>query len=66
MWAMREGIYRKDRDPKIIPRWEKIFGQKLAPVLVPAEEGGQDKGQIHGSGTMAGISEEVCLGITKG
>ncbi|MCH7570454.1 MAG: hypothetical protein IH919_07805 [Deltaproteobacteria bacterium] len=54
------------RDPKFIARWEKIFGQKLAPVLVPAEEGGQDKGQIHGSGTMAGISEEVCLGITKG
>ena len=66
MWVMCEGIDRMARDPKFIARWEKIFGQKLAPVLVPAEEGGQDKGQIHGSGTMAGISEEVCLGITKG
>ena len=40
MRALREGINRMARAPKFIARWEKIFGQRLAPALVPAEEGG--------------------------
>ncbi len=46
MRALREGIDRMSRDPKFIARWEKIFGQKLAPVLVPAEEGGKIKAEF--------------------
>ncbi len=44
--ALRKGIDRMARDPKFISRWERIFGQKLAPVLVPAEEGNKIKAKF--------------------
>ncbi len=46
MRALREGIYRMSRDPNFIARWEKILGQQLASVLVPAKEGGKIKAKF--------------------
>ncbi len=37
--VLRKAIKQMARDPGFVANWEKIFGQKLAPVLVPPEEG---------------------------
>ncbi|MFQ5918160.1 MAG: Bug family tripartite tricarboxylate transporter substrate binding protein [Candidatus Binatia bacterium] len=44
--VLREGINRMARDPKFVARWERIFGQKLAPVLVPPAEGDRIKAKF--------------------
>jgi tripartite-type tricarboxylate transporter receptor subunit TctC len=44
--VLRDGINRMARDPEFIARWEQIFGQKLAPVLVPPAEGDRIKAKF--------------------
>lgn len=35
---LRAGVARMAEDPDFVKDWERVFGQKLAPVLVPPEE----------------------------
>lgn len=35
---LREAIAKMAKDPAFVKEWEKVFGQKLAPVLVTPEE----------------------------
>jgi tripartite-type tricarboxylate transporter receptor subunit TctC len=35
---LKDGIAKMAKDPAFVKEWEKIFGQKLAPVLVKPEE----------------------------
>ena len=44
--TLRKGIARMAKDPKFVSEWERIFGQKLAPVLVSPEEATKIKGQF--------------------
>ncbi len=36
--TLRKAVNRMEKDPAFVADWEKIFGQKLAPVLVPVKE----------------------------
>ncbi len=44
--VLRQAIERMARDPKFVSEWERIFAQKLAPVLVSPEEGDQIKTKV--------------------
>jgi hypothetical protein len=44
--TLRTGIKRMAKDPRFIARWEKIFGQPLAPLLVSPEEGEKIKNAV--------------------
>ena len=43
--TLRKGIARMAKDPKFVADWERVFGQKLAPVLVNPEEATKLKDQ---------------------
>ncbi len=44
--VLRQGIKRMARDPGFVADWEKIFGQKLAPVLVDPAEADRIKNSV--------------------
>lgn len=44
--TLRTGIIRMAKDPRFVARWEKIFGQDLAPLLVSPEEGERIKNAV--------------------
>jgi tripartite-type tricarboxylate transporter receptor subunit TctC len=44
--TLRKGIKQVAKDPKFIARWEQIFGQPLAPLLVAAEDGEKAKNDV--------------------
>jgi tripartite-type tricarboxylate transporter receptor subunit TctC len=44
--TLRKGIKQVAKDPKFIARWEQIFGQPLAPLLVAPEDGEKAKNDV--------------------
>ncbi|MFQ5684214.1 MAG: Bug family tripartite tricarboxylate transporter substrate binding protein [Candidatus Binatia bacterium] len=44
--TLRKGIKRMAKDPRFVAEWEKIFGQKLAPLLVSPEEADRVKNKV--------------------